>query len=53
VLGLFQRLHPDDLYPGTGIGLAMTRRIVERRGGRLWLESEGGKGTKALFSIPD
>jgi light-regulated signal transduction histidine kinase (bacteriophytochrome) len=53
VLGLFQRLHPDDLYPGTGIGLAMTRRIVERRGGRLWLESEEGKGTKALFTIPD
>ena len=49
----FQRLHAEDLYPGAGIGLAMVKRIVERHRGRVWLESEEGKGTTVSFTVPD
>jgi signal transduction histidine kinase len=50
---IFQRLHPKNAYPGTGIGLAMCRKIIEHHGGRIWLDTDsGGSGSRFSFTLP-
>ncbi|MCI0449305.1 MAG: PAS domain S-box protein [Chlorobi bacterium] len=49
---VFQKLHDHRKYPGSGIGLALCKRVIEKHGGKIWFESEVGKGTTFYFTIP-
>ena len=53
IFDMFARLHPRDRFKGTGIGLSICKRIVERRGGRIWVEPNPGGGSRFRFSVPD
>jgi len=52
VFGMFKRLHTRDVYSGTGVGLAIVQKVVQRHGGTVWIEDNPGGGSRLIFTIP-